>query len=227
MIEFAFTYIIKDTIVLDSILQMFSNSNVQLYLLAYLIGGVPFGLILAKIFGKTDIRQEGSKNIGATNVLRVLKKSNPTLAKKLAVFTVLFDALKGLVLIIIAYALNLDASIQWTIGVMAVIGHCFSPYLKFEGGKGVATAAGVLAWFLPLEVLIAAIVWFGLGKSIKVSSVASLGAVFALVIASYLLHYDMPDIKTHAPIFIIVIIIFYKHIPNIVRLFDGKEKQVV
>ncbi len=211
----------------NSIFQMFLNSNVQLYILAYLIGGIPFGLILAKIFGKKDIREEGSKNIGATNVLRVVKQTNPALAKKLAIATVALDAFKGLFIIIIAFLFGLSTSVQWMIGIMAVIGHCFSPYLKFEGGKGVATAAGVLVWFLPIEILIAGIVWFGLGKSLKVSSVASLGGVFAFVIASYLLHYDMPDIKTHAPIFIIVFIIFYKHIPNIIRLFGGKEKQVV
>lgn len=212
---------------LDSIFQMFTNTNVQLYFLAYFIGGIPFGLILAKVFAKKDIRLEGSNNIGATNVLRVLKASNPSLAKKLAISTFALDALKGMAVIFIAYLLGLNTAIQWMIGVMAVLGHCFSPYLKFEGGKGVATAAGVMAWFLPVEVLIALVVWFGLGKSLKVSSVASLGALLAFVIASYLLHYDMPYIKTHAPIFIIVTVIIYKHIPNILRLFEGKEKKVV
>lgn len=212
---------------LNSIFQMFLNSNVQLYVLAYLIGGIPFGMILAKVFAKKNIRDEGSKNIGATNVLRVLKNSNPKLAKKLAIATVTLDALKGLIVILIAYFLGLGVGVEWMIGVMAVLGHCFSPYLKFEGGKGVATAAGVMLWFLPLEVLVAIVAWFGLIKSLKVSSVASLGALLAFIIASYLFHYDMPHIKTHAPIFIIVVVIVYKHIPNILRLFGGKEKQVV
>lgn len=212
---------------LNSIFQMFANTNFQLYLLAYFIGGIPFGLILVKFFAKKDIRLEGSKNIGATNVLRVLKDVNPKLAKKLAIATVILDALKGFAIIFIAYLLGFNPAIQWMIGVMAVLGHCFSPYLKFEGGKGVATAAGVMVWFLPIEVLIALVVWFGLIKSLKVSSVASLGALLAFIIASYLLHYDMSYIKTHTPIFIIVAVIVYKHIPNILRLFVGKEKQVI
>lgn len=206
---------------------MLSNINIHFYLLAYLIGGIPFGFILAKVFASTNIREIGSRSIGATNVLRALKETSPKLAKKLAVATVILDALKGVALIVIADMMGLSIQTQWSIGVFAVIGHCFSPYLKFEGGKGVATALGVVAYFLPLETLIAAGVWFLLGRTVRISSVSSLGGLLALVICSFLINYDMPGINTHAPLFIIAFIVVYKHIPNIVRLAKGEEGRVI
>lgn len=206
---------------------MLSNINIHFYLLAYLIGGIPFGFILAKVFASTNIREIGSRSIGATNVLRALKETSPKLAKKLAVATVILDALKGVALIVIADIMGLSIQTQWSIGVFAVIGHCFSPYLKFEGGKGVATALGVVAYFLPLETLIAAGVWFLLGRTVRISSVSSLGGLLALVICSFLINYDMPGINTHAPLFIIAFIVVYKHIPNIVRLAKGEEGRVI
>lgn len=206
---------------------MLSNINIYFYLLAYFIGGIPFGWVLAKIFAKTDIREIGSKSIGATNVLRAVKEKSPKLAKKLAIATVILDALKGLLLILIADSIGLSIQTQWSIGVLAVIGHCFSPYLKFEGGKGVATALGVVIYFLPIETLIALGVWYLLGKTVRISSASSLGALLALIIASFLIHYEMPGINTHAPLFIIAFIVIYKHIPNIVRLIKGEEERVV
>ncbi|AJC87169.1 glycerol-3-phosphate 1-O-acyltransferase PlsY [Campylobacter insulaenigrae] len=201
--------------------------NLIIYLLAYLIGGIPFGLILTQIFAKTNIKNFGSKSIGATNVLRVLKENNPQLAKKLAITTVVLDALKGIVPILIAKFLNYDDNILWTMAVLAVFGHCFSPYLKFEGGKGIATGAGVLILFLPLEILVAIIAWFLTGKIFKISSLASLIALLVLIISSFIFHYDIPVINTHAPIFIIAFIVVYKHIPNIVRLIGKKECKVI
>ncbi|MCR6574246.1 glycerol-3-phosphate 1-O-acyltransferase PlsY [Campylobacter insulaenigrae] len=201
--------------------------NLIIYLLAYLVGGIPFGLILTQIFAKTNIKNLGSKSIGATNVLRVLKENNPQLAKKLAITTVVLDALKGIVPILIAKFLDYDDNILWTMAVLAVFGHCFSPYLKFEGGKGIATGAGVLVLFLPLEILVAIIAWFLTGKIFKISSLASLIALLVLIISSFILHYDIPVINTHAPIFIIAFIVVYKHIPNIVRLIGKKECKVI
>ncbi len=210
---------------LNSIFEMLTNINVIFYLLAYLIGGIPFGLILAKFITKTDIRESGSGSIGATNVLRVLKTQNPKLAKKLALLTLILDISKGLSIIFISLMFDLSVHSQWAIGIFAILGHCFSPYLGFEGGKGVATAAGVLAWFLPYEMFIAFIVWFLFAKLIKISSVSSLGALISLIISSYILHPNIPN--SHAPLFIISIIVIYKHVPNIIRLINGTEKQVV
>ncbi|MBE0495081.1 MAG: glycerol-3-phosphate 1-O-acyltransferase PlsY [Campylobacterales bacterium] len=206
---------------------MLTNINIHFYLAAYFIGAIPFGLILAKTFARTDIRSQGSQSIGATNVLRVLKQTHPKLAKKLAIATVILDALKGLLPILLAASMGLSVETQWTIGVLAVIGHCFSPYLKFEGGKGVATAVGVLLYFLPLETLIAFAVWYLLGRTVRISSVSSLGALTTLIISSFLIHYDMPHIHTHAPLFVIAFIVLYKHIPNLMRLVSGQEKQVI
>ncbi|EAJ5680952.1 glycerol-3-phosphate 1-O-acyltransferase PlsY [Campylobacter lari] len=201
--------------------------NLIIYLLAYLIGAIPFGLLLAQIFAKTNIKNAGSKSIGATNVLRVVKESDPKLAKTLAVATIVLDALKGIIPILVAKILGYDENILWTMAVLAVFGHCFSPYLKFEGGKGVATGAGVLAVFLPFEIISAVLAWFIIGKVFKISSLASLGALAVLIITSFIFHYDMPVINTHAPIFIIAFIVIYKHIPNILRLIGKQECKVI
>ncbi|EPP1572499.1 glycerol-3-phosphate 1-O-acyltransferase PlsY [Campylobacter lari] len=201
--------------------------NLIIYLLAYLIGAIPFGLLLAQIFAKTNIKNAGSKSIGATNVLRVVKESDPKLAKTLAVATIVLDVLKGIIPILVTKFLGYDENILWTMAVLAVFGHCFSPYLKFEGGKGVATGAGVLAVFLPFEIISAVLAWFIIGKVFKISSLASLGALVVLIITSFIFHYDMPVINTHAPIFTIAFIVIYKHIPNILRLIGKQECKVI
>ncbi len=199
------------------------NINAQFYLAAYLIGGIPFGLLLAKFIAGVNVKESGSKSIGATNVLRVVKESNPALAKKLGAATLLLDALKGIAVLLVAIALDMPESTLWGVAVMAVVGHCFSPYLWFEGGKGIATGLGVLLVMLPIETLIGFVVWGVLAKTLKISSVSSLSGVLALLAASFFIHPDM----AHAPVVIITIILFYKHIPNIVRLIKGEEKAVV
>ena len=183
--------------------------------------------MLAKYFTGKDIRESGSGSIGATNVLRVLKETNPKLAKKLAILTVTLDALKGIVVLLVAKFLGLSLETLWAIAIFAVVGHCYSPYLKLEGGKGVATGAGVLLVMLPLETLIAFIAWFVAGKMLKISSLSSLLALSALLISSYIIHPTLEGINSHAPLWIIAFIIVYKHLPNILRLFQGKETKVV
>lgn len=203
-------------------------TNIFMYLFGYLLGAVPFGLILARIFAGADIRKSGSGSIGATNVLRVLKQSNPALAKKLAIATALCDAFKGVLAIAVAkFIFNCDEGVLWTVGVLAVVGHCFSPYLLFNGGKGVATGAGVLACFLPLEIAISLLAWFIVGKVLKISSLASLAGLFTLIVTSFIFHYNLEPINTHAPIFIICFIILHKHWGNIIRLFKRSESRVI
>ena len=199
------------------------NVNVQFYIIAYLVGGIPFGLILAKKFAGVDVKSAGSKSIGATNVLRVVKEKDPNLAKKLGAATLALDALKGLLVLIAADAVGMSEATLWAIAVLAVIGHCFSPYLNFEGGKGIATGMGVLLYMLPVETLIALAVWFVMAKTVRISSLSSLTGVLALLIASFFIHPDIP----HAPVILITVILFYKHIPNIVRLITGQEKRVI
>ena len=203
------------------------NQNILLYLSAYLLAGVPFGFILAKVFAGVDVRNEGSGNIGATNVLRVLKEKAPHLAKKLTIATFALDATKGMIILLIAMALGANESVLWTIAVLSVLGHCFSPFLMFEGGKGVATGFGVLLIMVPIPALIAMVAWFIAGKVLKISSLSSLIGLIVLLIASYIIHPDMAGIYTHAPIWIIAFIIFYKHIPNIIRLFKKEESKVI
>jgi len=199
------------------------NINGQFYLAAYLIGSIPFGLLLAKFFAGVNIKESGSQSIGATNVLRVVKEKDPKLAKKLGAMTLALDAMKGLIVLTLAILLQMPESTLWAIAVLAVVGHCFSIYLWFEGGKGVATALGVLILMLPLETGIALLVWAFMAKVVKISSLSSLIALVALVIASFILHPDM----AHAPLLIIGFIVIYKHIPNIVRLIKGEEKKVI
>jgi len=201
----------------------FFNQNIILYLAAYLLAGIPFGYLLAKQFAGVDIKRSGSGNIGATNVLRVVKEKDPKLAKKLGAATLFLDAVKGMIVLFVAMALDVPESVLWTIAVLAVVGHCFSAFLGFEGGKGVATGFGVLLVLLPIPSLIAIAVWFAAGKLLKISSLSSLIGLAALLAASYLLYPDM----AHAPIWIIAIIIFYKHIPNIIRLINKEETKVV
>jgi len=199
------------------------NTNVQFFIAAYLVGGIPFGLLLAKKFAGVDVKESGSGSIGATNVLRVVKETDPALAKKLGIATLALDALKGVAVLAVAYFLGLSEATLWAIAVLAVIGHCFSPYLNFEGGKGIATGMGVMMFMLPVETLIALIVWGVLAKTLKISSVSSLTGVAALLISSFFIHPEM----AHAPVVFIVFILYYKHIPNIVRVFKGEEKRVI
>ena len=196
------------------------------YLIAYLAGGIPFGYLIAKYFAGINIKEHGSGNIGATNVLRVLKEIDAKKAKKLAAITLFLDAFKGAFVLILAKILGVCEATQWAIAVIAVIGHCFSPFLKLEGGKGVATTAGVLLILVPKAVLVAIIIWFIMAKTIKISSLSSLTAIIVGIISTYILYPALP-IHSHAPLLIIGFIVLYKHKENIYRLIVGEEKRVI
>ncbi len=200
-----------------------TNTNALFFIAAYLVGGIPFGLLLAKKFANVDVKASGSKSIGATNVLRVVKEKDPKLAKKLGIATLALDALKGVLVLTVAHFVGLSEATLWGIAVLAVLGHCFSPYLNFEGGKGIATGMGVMMFMLPIETTIALVVWAIMAKTVRISSVSSLTGVLSLLIASFLIHPQM----AHAPVVFIVFILFYKHIPNIIRVIKGEEKRVI
>ncbi|MCK5110021.1 MAG: glycerol-3-phosphate 1-O-acyltransferase PlsY [Arcobacteraceae bacterium] len=206
-------------------MDFFLNTNIQFYILAYLVGSIPFGLILAKKFAGVNVQEQGSKSIGATNVLRVVKQTNPKLAKKLGIATVLLDALKGAVVILIAMMMGFSIETLWAIAVLSVLGHCYSVYLNFEGGKGVATALGVFLVLIPIPTLIGAAIWGFCAKVLKISSISSLLGLIGVVIATIILQNGL-GIGSNAPMYIITFIIFYKHIPNIVRLVKGEEGKV-
>ena len=182
-------------------------------LLGYGFGSIPFGLILAKLAGKGDIRQQGSGNIGATNVLR-------TGSKGLAAAVLLLDLAKGLIPVLLAWQFFWE-EIGWT-ALFAVIGHCFPVWLRFKGGKGVATNAGVafgLAW--PLGVTYA-VVWLGMLAITRISSVAGMTAVVATAVAAGFM--DKPTfVKALA---LIAVIVIWLHRENIKRLAKGTEPKV-
>jgi len=203
-----------------------THPTIWLYLSAYIVGGIPFGYILAKLFAGVDIKRSGSRSIGATNVLRVVGQKDPALAKKLAIATVIFDALKGAAMVLLAKALGYPVAAQWLVGILVVLGHCYSPFLRFEGGKGVATGMGVLMVLLPVETLIGLAVWALVAKVTRISSLASLSGLLAAVLSSFVIHPELPEVGSHAPLLLLAFIIFYKHLPNIYRLLQGKEQKV-
>lgn len=181
--------------------------------LGYLLGSVPFGLILTRLFKAGDLRQIGSGSIGATNVLRTGRKG-------LAASTVLLDAGKG--------ALAVWIAARWLPGfegvaaIGAILGHCFPVWLRFSGGKGFATAAGVcLALSWPV-MLICAAVWAGALALSRISSVSSLLSVITAPIAAWLL--DLPAV---VPVMAAVAgIVIVQHRANIARLRAGTEPKV-
>jgi len=202
------------------------NFNILFFIAAYLAGSIPFGLLLASTFAGVNIKEHGSKSIGATNVLRVVKETNPHLAKKLSVATVILDALKGTIVLLIAIAMGASESTLWGIAVLAVLGHCYSIFLGLEGGKGVATGLGVFLVLIPIPTIIGALVWVFCGKVLKVSSLSSLLGLTGVIITAIFLNNGL-EVGSNAPMYIIAFIIYYKHIPNVIRLIKGEEKKVI
>lgn len=207
-------------------MDFFTNANILFYLAAYLIGSIPFGLLLAKFFAGVDVKSAGSGSIGATNVLRVVKETNPSLAKKLGAATVILDALKGTLVLLVAMNMGMSESTLWTIAVLSVLGHCYSIYLGLEGGKGVATGLGVFIVLIPIPTLIGAAIWIIGAKVLKISSLSSLIGLSAVVISAVFMK-DGLDVGSNVPMYIIAFIIYYKHIPNIIRMIKGEEKKVI
>lgn len=207
-------------------MDFFTNTNILFYVAAYLIGSIPFGLILAKTFAGVDIKSQGSKSIGATNVLRVVKETNPSLAKKLGIATVILDALKGTIVLLVAMYMGVSDSTLWAIAILAVLGHCYSIYLGLEGGKGVATGLGVYIALVPFATIIGAVVWIVCAKLLKISSISSLLGLTAVIISATFIN-DGLNIGSNVPMYLIAFIIYYKHIPNIIRFIKGEEKKVI
>lgn len=183
-------------------------------LLGYLIGSIPFGLLLTKAAGMGDVRSIGSGNIGATNVLRTGNKG-------LAVATLVLDLAKGLAPVVIAGQLWGEIAMAFAAGA-AVLGHCFPVWLGFKGGKGVATNAGVsfgLAWPIGLAY---AFVWLSVLAIFRVSSLAGMAAVVAAAAAAPLFGYP----QFFPVLAAIAVVIIYLHRANITRLMKGDEPKV-
>jgi glycerol-3-phosphate acyltransferase PlsY len=179
----------------------------------FLLGSIPFGLLLTRAAGMGDIRSIGSGNIGATNVLR-------TGNKKLAVAVLVLDALKGFVPVMIAAFFGPIAPAAAALG--AVLGHMFTPWLNFKGGKGVATTLGVM-WGLywPLGA-IACLVWLVVAFLFRYSSVAALVAVALAAGCSWF----MLDPRAAAVVTVLVPLVWLRHHENIRRLLDGTESKI-
>tara|TARA_A100001011_G_scaffold315815_1_gene334605 strand:+ start:457 stop:1035 length:579 start_codon:yes stop_codon:yes gene_type:complete len=179
---------------------------------SYLLGSIPFGLLLTKIFLKKDIRKIGSGNIGTTNVLRTGKKS-------LAIATLILDLLKGYLSIIITLAF-FENLISYS-ALICFIGHIFPIWLKFKGGKGVATYLGVILAFSYKFFLIFGISWLVLSFLFRYASLSSIVTSLIIFIYSYFLNNSFSLI-----LFIFFIFILYTHRENIVRLKNSKESKI-
>jgi glycerol-3-phosphate acyltransferase PlsY len=179
----------------------------------YLLGSIPFGLLLTRMAGLGDVRKIGSGNIGATNVLR-------TGNKKLAAATLLLDALKGTAAAAIASRWGLDAGIA--AGFAAFLGHLFPVWLGFKGGKGVATYVGVLLGLAPVMVLVFAVVWIGLAYLTRYSSLSALVATIVSPVVLWFLGHE----KVALLFAVLTVITWWKHRANIGRLLSGTESRI-
>jgi acyl phosphate:glycerol-3-phosphate acyltransferase len=186
---------------------------------AYLLGSIPFGLLVGKLFGGADVRTAGSGNIGATNVARV--------AGPLAgIFTLLLDTAKGALAVVLAARLS-DQSSTWMIiaGLCALVGHCFPIWLGFHGGKGVATAAGVFLMLCPPALLGSVILFVLVVLYWRYVSLGSMSAAAAMPLLIYFFwapHHAPPYAVTFGSLAAALLIV-YKHDTNIQRLVQGDE----
>jgi len=184
------------------------------FVFGYLLGSIPFGLLLTKLAGLGDIRGIGSGNIGATNVLRTGRKG-------LAAATLLLDGLKGAAAVLIGQAV-FDHDVAMLAGLAAVLGHLFPVWLRFKGGKGVATGLGVLlaaAW--PIGVA-ACLIWLIVAAIARRSSLASLASFASAPLIALILE-EFSVVKLA---FTIAVLVFVRHQANIRRIFAGTEPRI-
>ena len=183
-------------------------------LVSYLIGAIPFGLLLSRKSG-IDIRNQGSGNIGATNVARLL-------GKKLGALTLLCDMLKGFAPIACtAWITQDDPLASGLSGAASVLGHMFPVYLRFQGGKGVATALGLFLYLSPVAVILALALFVVIVRLSGYVSAGSLAAAAAMPLFLWLL--DKPDWQAGLAL-LVMVLIWFKHRANILRLWQGTEK---
>ncbi len=184
---------------------------VSLY--SYIFGSIPFGLLITKIFIKKDVRKIGSGNIGATNVLRTGKKS-------LAILTLLLDIFKGYISVFIAILFFKD--LVYLAALICFIGHIYPIWLKFKGGKGVATFLGIILGFSFNLAFIFGIIWLIILYIFKYSSLSSIISTFSLLL--YSVYLNNFDLSTY--LFIVFVIILHTHKQNIIRLKNKTENKI-
>jgi len=190
-----------------------------LLLVAYLFGSIPFGLILAKVFGGADVRKAGSGNIGATNVARVV-------GPFAGILTLLLDAAKGWLAVWLAGRLTHgDAAMMVLAGLLVLWGHCFPVWLRFHGGKGVATAAGVFAALCPIAMAAALLLFLlvvGFWRFVSLGSLAAAAAIPLLIYLLWAPRFAPPESVTLGSLAIAALVIV-QHRGNIARLARGEE----
>ena len=189
--------------------------EVIIIVFAYLIGSIPTGLLLAKAFGGVDIRETGSGNIGATNVYR-------TLGRKVGLLTLIGDCLKGVIPVVAAICLGLPGFWIAAVGLAAFLGHVYTVFLGFKGGKGVATALGVFLAASPLSVVAALVVFSLVLYKWRFVSLASVTAAACMPLLVTLIS-GKPE--TVAMTIVIAVIVIYRHRENIKRLRAGTESK--
>lgn len=187
-----------------------------LVVFAYLLGSVSFGLLLDRLYGKHDLRQSGSGNIGATNVAR-------TMGKTAGLLTLLGDACKGLIAVWLAQRWGSSEWVSGGAATMAVVGHMFPLYHGLRGGKGVATALGCFLPILPLPLISGAVMWLATVAIWRYVSIGSILAAITLPIAAALFDASPPFIYTAI---LITLLVLYKHRSNIQRLRAGTESKL-
>ncbi len=183
---------------------------------AYLIGAVPVGFVVARMFGLGDIRRHGSGNIGTTNVLR-------TLGKGPAVVTLIGDVGKGYVAAAVASLIaGGDVPTSAAGAAVAVVGNCWPVFLRFHGGKGVATGFGAMLRLVPWATLPAAVVWIAIAATFRYASLASIMAAIAVPVGALVLHGPPQFVAALA----VAVIILVRHRENIARLAAGTERRI-
>lgn len=189
-----------------------------LIIASYLLGAVPFGLLFTNLFSRVDVRTVGSGNIGATNVLRAA-------GKKAAVLTLLADALKGYLPVLAANLLFQNESVTALVGAAAILGHNFPVYLKFKGGKGVATGYGVILAIAPWIGLLCLLAWLAAALIWKYSSLAALVSFACYPLATLILASSNP--RPYQLLSVCIFgLIYYRHRENIKRLVAGTEPKI-
>ena len=189
-------------------------------LLAYLIGSLPFGLLLTRVAGLGDIRAVGSGNIGATNVLRTGRRD-------LAAATLVLDAAKGAVAVWLAVGLLAWPIAAAAAAVSAILGHCFPVWLRFAGGKGVATLLGIALALDWRAAIICAALWLALARWTKISSVGGMGAALALPVLLFVFSWrEFPTDPVPWGGVLVALLVFVRHRANIARLFAGTEPRI-
>ena len=221
-------------IFIENFIELIKYQNIIIFLLlSFIIGSIPFGLIIVKISGYGDIRKIGSGNIGATNVLR-------TGNKFIAALTLILDVLKSFIILYLAQIIfkpilneSLLMTLILSLSLLSILGHMFSPFLLFKGGKGIATAAGILLFLSWPCALFTLLIWLFFALVFKISSLGALSASISAPILFWFIsvtvkigllpnNFNIHNIEIYI-VLIITALIWTKHIPNIKRIINGTE----